>query len=101
MLIQNNVDVLTVAETKLDDSFPMDPFLLNGFKRPYRLDVSCNSGGLLTYINSDIPSRKLSFKIPQDVQIILIEINLRKMKWLIISIYRHIESVAFEQPKAL
>ena len=54
MLIQNNVDVLTVAETKLDDSFPIDQFLLNGFKRPYRLDVSCNSGGLLTYVNSDI-----------------------------------------------
>ena len=43
---------------------------------------------MLTYVNSDTPSRKLSFKLPQDVQIIPIELNLRKRKWLIISIYR-------------
>ena len=38
--ISNNVDVLLVSGTKLDDSFPMAQFLLNGFSKPYRLDVA-------------------------------------------------------------
>ena len=44
------VDVLTIAETKLDDSFPTSQFNLPGFKSPYRLDVSCNSSSLLTFV---------------------------------------------------
>ena len=38
----NNVDVLLVSETKLDDSFPAAQFLLGGFSKRYRLD-SCSN----------------------------------------------------------
>ena len=88
--MSNNVDVLCVAETKLDKSYPMSQFCLAGYKRPYRLDVTDASGGLLVYVNSAIPSRPLStLSMPIDMQVLLIELNLRHHKWLLISIYRH------------
>ena len=43
----------------------------------------------MVFIRSHIPSRKLNdFKIPPDIQIIPFEINLRKEKWLVASIYK-------------
>ena len=60
-----------------------------GYKTPYRLDVSDTSGGLMVYVKKGLPSLQLtSFSIPKDIQIIPIEIRLKNMKWLIISIYR-------------
>ena len=31
------IDVLVIAETKIDSSFPTSQFLIDGFKSPYRL----------------------------------------------------------------
>ena len=46
-------------------------------------------GGLLVYLKDDIPSRLLSgFTLPLGFQIVPIELNLRKLKWLVISIYK-------------
>ena len=56
----NNIDVLLVSETKLDDSFPTAQFLLDGFSKPYRLDRCSNGGGLLLYVKDDISSRLLT-----------------------------------------
>ena len=87
--LNGKVDILTIAESKLDNSFPDGLLSLSGYKSPYRLDVSDKSGGLLVYINNNIPSRQLNlFATAEDIQLICIEINLRKQKWLLISIYR-------------
>ena len=87
--LKNSVDIIIIAETKLDSSFPPNQFFQDGFKLPYRLDCSKNSGGLLVYINKNIPSRTLNLlTIPKDIQIIPFELNLRKRRWLIISVYK-------------
>ena len=45
-------------------------------------------GGLMVFVKSHIPSRRLNdFKIPSNIQIIPFEINLRNQKWLVPSIY--------------
>ena len=44
-IIEKHVDVLVIAETKLDGTFENSQFRIPGFKQPYRLDVSSNSGG--------------------------------------------------------
>ena len=89
-IVSNNIDVLCIAETKLDNSFPEPQFFLKGYKKPYRLAVSDSSGGLLTYVNSDIPSTRLtSYTFPKDIQCLVIELNLLKQKWLVFSIYRN------------
>ena len=87
--MSDNFDVLTVAESKLDSSFPSSQFEVNGYKTPYRLDITDTSGGLLVFIKKGLPSLRLkSFKLPKDIQVIAIELTLYKSKWLLISIYR-------------
>ena len=86
-LVGKDVDVLAIAETKLDKSFPEDQFFKDGFKKPFRLDKSSKSGGILVYVRQDIPARRLtSFTLPNDIQVILIELNLSQ-KWVIAVIY--------------
>ena len=88
-LIRDNVDVVVFSETKHDGSFQDAQFSIPGFKKPYRLDISGNSGGILVFVNESIPSRKLDgIPLPSDIQAIPIELNLRKTKWLLLPIYR-------------
>ena len=37
-LIKDNIDVLMISETKLDESFPTSQFTINGFSGPFSLD---------------------------------------------------------------
>ena len=56
---------------------------------PYRLDITDKKGDLMVFVKSHMPSRRISdFKIPSNTQIIPFEINLRKEKWLVASIYK-------------
>ena len=76
-------------ETKIDASFPPAQFSLEGYQTPYRLDINNKSGDILVYVKSSIPSRPFSFEeLYISIQAIPFEINLRKEKWLVISIYR-------------
>ena len=90
-MIKNNIDILCISETKLDSSYPTSKFLIPGYSSPYRLDgpkVRDASGGLLVYVNEDMPSKLLKYKLPDDIQVLPIEINLRKSKWLLVPLYR-------------
>ena len=74
-LVTGNVDILCIAETKLDSSFPRRP----GFHKPLRMDVSSRRGGLLVYIRSSLPSKMLTkSKLLSYIQIIPFELNPRK-----------------------
>ena len=60
-----------------------------GFHKPFRLDVTANSGVLLVYNNGSISARELrAFKLAFDIQAKIFEINLRKENWLYVSIYK-------------
>ena len=64
--------------------------MIDGYSKPYRLDLTYRSGGILIYVNENIPSRFLdSYIIKKDLQIIPIAINIRKQKWIVLSIYRN------------
>ena len=87
-LISENVDTLIIAETKLDSSFSVAHFLIQGIQHPFRLDINRQSGSLVT-VKGSIPARVLtSFSTPGDTQIIVFEINLRKEKWLFVGMYK-------------
>ena len=79
----NNVDILMIFETKLDDSFPTAQFLLHGFSTRYRLHRNSKSGRILLYIREDIPSRLRNSKFKTGIENISVEINLRKRKWFL------------------
>ena len=46
-IINGKVDIFTIAETKLDGSFPTSQFELEGYYSPFCLDIITQSGGLL------------------------------------------------------
>ena len=84
-----NVAILAIAETKIDELFPTAHFILVGYHSSYWLDKSPKSCRILVYVKSSIPSRELTFpNLPYKIQAIPFELNLRKEKWLVISIYR-------------
>ena len=55
---QGFFDILIINETKLDASFPVNQFFINGFSTPYRLDRNRNEGGIIIYVRENI-SRKM------------------------------------------
>ena len=49
-----------ISETKIDDSFPVGNFIIEGFSTPYRLDHDSNGGGIMLYVREDISSNLLA-----------------------------------------
>ena len=37
-MLQVNVDIFMISETKIDYSFPINQFIIDGYSTPYRLD---------------------------------------------------------------
>ena len=88
-LIADNVDVLAIAETKIDETFTTGQFLLDGFSKPVRFDRNQHGGGLLIYVREGVPFKEISvYKTPNDIECGIIEVTLKKQKWLLFCIYR-------------
>ena len=88
-LVSNNIDVLVIQETKLDETFPEKSFIIPGFKAPFRQDRNRHGGGIMVFVREDIPSRMLpTIKGFEDFEGLFIEINLRKSKWLLLATYK-------------
>ena len=86
-LIKDNIDVLMISETKLNESFQTSQFTINGFSAPFRLDRNDKDGGIILYIREDMPSRLVSTESSQ-AEGLFVEINLRnKKKWLLCCSY--------------
>ena len=56
--VDNNLDILMVSETKIDDTFPELQVLMEGFLTSYRFDRTAKGGRILLCIRQDIPSKK-------------------------------------------
>ena len=55
---------------------------------PFRLDRNSFAGGVLIYVREDIPSKQLTkHKLPDDIEEIFVEINLRKVKYQLFRFY--------------
>jgi hypothetical protein len=76
---KGNVDVLMISETKLDSSFPVGQFLIEGFSMPFRLDRNKNGGGIMLFVREDIPVKLLSTEV-HPIESFYIEINISKKK---------------------
>ena len=82
-LIANEIDVLLLSETKLDETFPLEQFLISGFVKPLRLNRNSRGGRIMLFIRDNIPFRLLKpGNLPFNTEALFIEINLRKKKWL-------------------
>ena len=75
-LLQGKFDTLVLTETKLDNYFPTNQFLIEGYSKPFRLDRNRNGGGLLVYIREDIICKELKYhSFAEDIEGIFIEIT--------------------------
>ena len=87
-LIKEKLDIFVLTETKIDESFPSNQFLIDGFSPPFRLDRDKHGGGVLIYISENVVSKELKWPSkPKDVECIFLEINLRKQKWILMGGY--------------
>ena len=51
------INIMSLQETKLDESFPQAQFSVPGY-RLHRKDHQSNSGGLLMLVSEDLPQRR-------------------------------------------
>ena len=58
--VKGDIDILMISETKLDESFPVSQFLIDGYSVLFRFDRNGNGGGTFLYIRENIPSKLLS-----------------------------------------
>ena len=96
-IIKDNVDILLVSETKLDNTFPLNQFEIEGYSTPIRLDRNCLSGGIAFFIRDDLPNKELELRtLPKNIDGIFIEITIHKNKWLIIGGYNpHKDNISY------
>ena len=86
MRVSGNIDILIVSEAKLDNSFPVSQFLIDGYTSPFRLDRRNNGGGITLFVRDDISCKLLSVE-NHLMDGLYVEINLRKTKWLLCCYY--------------
>ena len=81
-------DLFLISKSKLDSTFPMNQFHIFGFK-VFRRDRNRFGGGLILYINENIPCRPLNdHPTFLNLELIAIEIHQNKSRWLLIGIYK-------------
>ena len=78
-ITKENVDVLMISETKLDESFPSMQFNIDGYNF-FRSDQNANGGGILGYMRDDIPCKLIPMR-NSTIEGFFIELRLRKKKW--------------------
>ena len=76
-----------MSEAKIDESFPLSQFAIEGFSTPFRLDRNGGGGGIIIYIISDIPCKEMKNHLPDNTEGIFIELNLRKKEWILFGGY--------------
>ena len=86
-IVKNNVDVLMVSETKLDDTFTTAQFLIEGFQEPIRLDRNKNGGGIMVYIRDGLDAKEIKSHRLKTVEGMFIKLVIRNTKWLIMAGY--------------
>ena len=89
VIISNKIDILGIAETKLDDTFPTKQFALDGFHSLFRYDRNRYGGGILVYAKHGIQAEELKeYQLPRDIECGFVEINIEKKKWLLANMDR-------------
>ena len=78
-ILQSKIDHL---ENKLGSSFPDGQFLIDGYRKSYRIDRNYYGGDTMLNVRVDIPS-KLLYTESLKMEGCYVEINLRIKIWLL------------------
>ena len=81
-------DIFLISESKLDNTFPINQFAVGGYK-VFRRDRNRFGGGLILYINENIPCKPLNnHPTFSDPELMAFELHQSKRKWLFLGIYK-------------
>ena len=73
-------DILIITETKLDGTYPVSPFHIDGYSMLYRLGRNRNGGGVIIYARENIPSTVLRKDLfSNDIEGIFVKMIYRKV----------------------
>ena len=71
--------VIDKIETKIDDSFPTERFIIEVYSTIYRLDKNDRGGGIMLIVKDNLLTSRLDkYCFPNEIEIFCIELNLRK-----------------------
>jgi len=89
VLSNGYTDILCLSETKIDDSFPNAQFDVKGFTM-HRMDRNEHGGGLLCYVNSNVPHRcRKDIAYNKDgIESIVVEVKFEHEKQMFIFMYK-------------
>ena len=79
ILLKKLVDILIIAETKIDDSFNDNLFQAKGYKMERR-DRTAHGGGLMAHIRADLPFKRRKDIGSDEVESICFELSMKKKK---------------------
>ena len=83
-MLHYSLDMLLISESKIDSSFHTAQFQKKGYTT-YKLDRNANGGVMLLYLRKYIPSTLPNSDM--SIESFYIEINIRKKKWLLVSMH--------------
>ena len=79
-LVLKETDIYLLSETKVEDLFPNSQFFAEGY-RMFRKDRNKNGGGLILYVNDDIPGKLInSYNFKEGSEIIVFEFSISNKK---------------------
>ena len=85
---ENTCHIFLACETKIDSSFPTQQFSCPEY-HIFRKDGNAHGGGLFFYVNQDLNCKVLNkYPMPQDLEILVLELKLSKTNWLVIGTYK-------------
>ena len=86
-VIQGTFDIFLLSETKIVERFPDKQFCLNNF-RIFRKDRNRHGGGIIFYVNKNLPYKSLTIEIDNLTETIFLEVNVQSSKWLFVVCYK-------------
>ena len=83
-LVIYDIDILMISETKIDESFPVSQFMIDGLSMPYHRDRNAHCGEILVYFRNYITAKLLKHgNLSSDIEAIFIEMNTKSKNWLL------------------
>ena len=81
-------DILVVAETKPNNDFPTQNFIVENCQTPLRRDRNEHEGGLMQFNRKGVVCDRVPALESELVEMICTELNINKKKWAIFAFYR-------------
>ena len=78
-VIQGTFDIFLLSETKIDESFPDKQFRVNNY-RIFQKDRNRYGGGIMFYMNENLPCKSLTTEIDNLTETIFLEVNIQSSK---------------------